>query len=76
MKIANQSSKTYHKHRGINLRLKAKAVAKSAIRRIDDYQLIDQARKEIARINSRLAGYELELYVKQKQAQLRPMEEL
>jgi len=57
-------------HKGINSRLKAKAVAKSAIQHIDDFQLMDQAKAEIAHINNRLANYKLVLSVERKQTQL------
>jgi len=57
-------------HKGINSRLKAKAVAKSAIQHIDDFQLMDQAKAEIAHINNRLANYKLVLSVEQRQTQL------
>jgi len=56
--------------KGINSKLKVKAVANSAIQRIDDFQLIDQAKVEIAHINNRLANCKLVLSVEQKQTQL------
>ena len=49
-------------HKGINSRLKTK----SAIQRIDDFQLIGQAKAEIAHINNGLANYKLVLSVEQK----------
>jgi hypothetical protein len=43
---------SYHKE--INFRLKTKAVAKSDIQQIEDFQLIDQVKAEIAHINNGL----------------------
>ena len=46
--------------------IRARAVRKSAIKRIDDYQIIEDAKAYIDQVNSHLSHYKLHIMVNEK----------
>lgn len=45
----------------------AKAVSKVAIKRIEDHQILEEAKSYIEHVNTKLANYTLELSIKEKE---------